>query len=120
MKLTYGVIMMEGPNNWGAYIPDVLGCVSAGESLDDQRRRIKDALEGHLDRWEETRLPFPWPKCKTTEETLAAHDAFGAEIAAEWPDDPTDEEEGWSPPIAEMIEIEVNVPESELAAARSE
>ena len=38
--------------------------------------------------------------------------AFSAEIAAEYPDDPTDEDEGWSPPIAEMIEIEVNIPQS--------
>ena len=120
MKLTYAIVMQEGPNNWNAASPDVLGCVSAGESLDDQRRRIKDALEGHLDHWEETGLPFPWPKCKTPEEALAAEAALVAEYSAEWPDDPTDEEEGWSPPIAEMIEIEVNVPESELAAARSE
>ena len=114
MKLTYAVIMQEGSNNWGAYVPDVQGCGSTGESLDEQRSRIKEALEGHLDDWEKTRLPFPWPKCKTPEEALAADAAFAAELAAEYPDDPTDEEEGWSPPIAEMIEIEVNIPESEL------
>ena len=114
MKLTYAVIMLEGPNNWGAYVPDVLGCTSSGRSLDEQRSRIKEALEGHLDDWEKTRLPFPWPKCKTPEEALAADAVFDAELAAEYPDDPTDEEEGWSPPIAEMIEIEVNIPESEL------
>ena len=119
MKLTYAVIMLEGPNNWGAYVPDVLGCTSSGRSLDEQRSRIKEALEGHLDDWEKARLPFPWPKCKTPEEALAADAAFDAELAAEYPDDPTDEEEGWSPPIAEMIEIEVNTPEPQPAASRS-
>ena len=54
----------------------------------------------------------PWPKCKTLEEAIAAEVASDAELAAEYPDDPTDEEEGWSPPIAEMIEIEVNLPQS--------
>ena len=53
--------------------------------------------------------PIPWPKITTVQEALAADAAFGAEIAAEYPDDPTDEDEGWSPPIAEMIEIEVNL-----------
>ncbi len=119
MKLTYAVIMQEGPNNWAAYAPDVQGCGSTGQSLEEQRRRIKDALEGHLYDWEKARLPFPWPKCKTPEEALAADAAFAAELAAEYPDDPTDEEEGWSPPIAEMIEIEVDVPESELVELRS-
>ena len=56
--------------------------------------------------------PIPWPKITTVQEALAADAAFGAEIAAEYPDDPTDEDEGWSPPIAEMIEIEVNLPQS--------
>ena len=112
MKLTYAIIMQEGPNNWEGSVPDVPGCVSAGKGSDDQRRRIKEALEFHLEDWEETRLPFPWPKCKTPQEALAAEAAFAAELAAEYPDDPTDEEEGWSPPIAEMIEIEVNLPQS--------
>ena len=119
MKLTYAILMSEGPNNWNGWSPDVPGCNSAGQSLDDQRRRIKSALEFHLEDWEDTGLPFPWPKCKTPEEALATDAAFNAEVEAEWPDDPTDEEEGWSPPIAEMIEIEVNIPESELSSPRS-
>ena len=125
MKLTYAIIMQEGPNNWNGWSPDVAGCSSAGDSRDDQRRQIKDALEGHLMEWEKTRAPFPWPKCTTPEEALAAEAAIAAELAAEWPDDPTDEEEGWSPPIAEMIEIEVDIPaeitipESVLSTARA-
>ena len=59
-----------------------------------------------------TAIPSPGLKCTTPEEALAADAAFGAEIAAEYPDDPTDEDEGWSPPIAEMIEIEVNLPQT--------
>ena len=112
MKLTYAVIMSEGPNNWNAYVPEVLGCVSVGSDIDDMRRMIREALEFHLEGTAEDGDPIPWPKCTTVEEALAADAAFGAEIAAEYPDDPTDEDEGWSPPIAEMIEIEVNIPQS--------
>ena len=112
MKLKYAVIMVEGPNNWGAYIPDALGCVSSGKDIDDQRRRIREALKGHLEVSAEYGDPIPWPKLTTPEEALEADAKFAAELAAEYPDDPTDEEEGWSPPIAEMIEIEVNLPQS--------
>ena len=112
MKLKYAVIMRQGPNNWGAYSPDVLGCVSVGDDIDDMRRMIKEALEFHLEGTDEGGDPIPWPKLRTPEEALVADAAFGAEIAAEYPDDPTDEDEGWSPPIAEMIEIEVNLPQS--------
>ena len=119
MKLIYAILMSEGPNNWNGWSPDVPGCASSGRSLGEQRRRIKEALEGHLEDWERARLPFPWPRCKTPEEALAADAAFNAEVEAEWPDDPTDEEEGWSPPIAEMIEIEVDIPESFINSARS-
>ena len=33
MKLTYAVIMYEGPNNWNAYVPEVPGCVSTGKDV---------------------------------------------------------------------------------------
>ena len=111
MKLKYAVIMREGPNNWGAYCPDVLGCISTGSDIDDMRRMIREALEGHIEFMANDGDPIPWPKLTTPEQALKADAAFSAELAAENPDDPTDEEEGWSLPIAEMIEIEVNIPQ---------
>ena len=62
MKLTYAAVMSKGPNNWNASAPDVPGCASSGRDVDEQRRRIGEALQGHLEDWERTRLPFPWPK----------------------------------------------------------
>lgn len=44
------VIVEEGPNNLSAYSPDVLGCVSVGDSREEVERNIYDALQGHL-RW---------------------------------------------------------------------
>lgn len=117
MKLTYVILMSEGPNNWNGWSPDVPGCASAGKDIDEQRARLKAALKGHIEVCAEFGDPIPWPKSRTIEEGLAADAAFNAEVEAEWPDDPTDEEEGWSPPIAEMIEIEVNIPESLLVSA---
>ena len=116
MKLTYAVVMDEGPNNWNAYAPDVPGCYSAGDDIDDQRRRIRSALVFHLQCLALDGEPIPWPKMTTPEEALAYEAKVGPELAAEYaahyPDDTTDEEDGWKPPIAEMMEIEVELPEA--------
>ena len=112
MKLTYAVILYEGPNNWNARAPDVPGCVSVGKDIGEMRLMIGEAIAGYLEGSILDGDPIPWPKITTVQEALAADAAFSAEIAAEYPDDPTSEEEGWSPPIAEMIEIEVNIPQS--------
>ena len=73
---------------------------------------IREALEFHLECLALDGDPIPWPKLRTPEEALEVEARFAAEIAAEYPDDPTSKEDGWSPPIAEMIEIEVNLPQS--------
>ena len=111
MKLTYAVILDEGPNNWNGYSPDVPGCFSVGKDIQEMRSMIREAIECHLEGLANDGDPIPWPKLATPEQALEADAAFSAELAAENPDDPTDEEEGWSPPIAEMIEIEVNIPQ---------
>ena len=111
MKLTYAVVMNEGPNNWAASSPDVPGCVSTGADHNEMRSMIREAIAFHIEGLAADGDPIPWPKLTTLEQALEADAAFSAELAAENPDDPTDEEEGWSPPIAEMIEIEVNIPQ---------
>ena len=112
MKLTYAVILYEGPNNWGARSPDMPGCISTGSDIHDLRAIIREAIKCHLEGMAADGDPIPWPKLTTPEQAFAAETAFAAELVAENPDDPTDEEEGWSPPIAEMIEVEVNIPQT--------
>ena len=34
--------------NWSAYVPDLLGCVSTGENLDECRAMIREAIELHI------------------------------------------------------------------------
>ena len=37
MKLTYAVVFEQMPNNYGAYVPHVPGCVSVGDTWDEMR-----------------------------------------------------------------------------------
>ena len=34
---------------WGVVVPDIDGCFSAGESMDDAVAKAKEAIEGHLE-----------------------------------------------------------------------
>ena len=109
MKLKYAVILTEGPNNWTARSPDAPGCVAAADSYDETLHMYTEALIDHLELTAEHGYSIPWPKLGSPEEALAADATLIRELAAEYLGDSSDEEEGWSPPIGTMIEIEVNI-----------
>ena len=46
--MKYTVIIEPGPNNYSAYVPDLPGCVSTGETYDEVVQNIREAIEGHL------------------------------------------------------------------------
>jgi predicted RNase H-like HicB family nuclease len=45
----YAVVFEKTPNNWAAYVPDLPGCVTTGNTLDDTRRLIAEAIEFHIE-----------------------------------------------------------------------
>ena len=45
----YAVVFEKTPNNWAAYVPDIPGCVTTGNTLDDTRRLIAEAIEFHIE-----------------------------------------------------------------------
>jgi predicted RNase H-like HicB family nuclease len=46
---TYAVIYERTERNWGAYVPDLPGCVATGRTRADVERRIRSAIELHLE-----------------------------------------------------------------------
>lgn len=38
----------DADHAWGVVVPDIAGCFSAGESLDDAVKNAKEAIEAHL------------------------------------------------------------------------
>ncbi|WP_242046709.1 type II toxin-antitoxin system HicB family antitoxin [Cylindrospermum sp. FACHB-282] len=42
--IEYTVIYERGETNWGAYIPDLPGCVSIGDTLIEVQENIKEAM----------------------------------------------------------------------------
>jgi predicted RNase H-like HicB family nuclease len=48
MSLKYAVVFEGAPENWGAYVPDLLGCISTGDTLAEAETNIREAIGGHL------------------------------------------------------------------------
>jgi predicted RNase H-like HicB family nuclease len=59
--MEYLVIYEKGPTSWGAYVPDLPGCVAAGESQAEVRKFIEGAIDLHLRGMREDDDPIPEP-----------------------------------------------------------
>lgn len=57
--MRYLVIVEEGPENFSAYVPDLPGCVSAGNTYDELMQNIQEAIEGHIEVMREYGEPIP-------------------------------------------------------------
>ncbi len=108
MKLRYAVVFEQTPNNYGAYAPDVPGCVSTGKTWNKMLAMIREALTFHIEDMIEQGEPVPEPKM-SIEDAIAYH----SEILAEHDESLTE----FGDPVPtisttfQMVEIEVAVPE---------
>ena len=59
--MQYVVILEEGPESWGAYVPALPGCVAAGATREEALELIQEAIEFHLDGMKENGDPIPEP-----------------------------------------------------------
>lgn len=57
--MTYTVIYEKGPSSWGAYVPDLPGVVSVGDSRKEVEELIQEAIELHLEGLREEGQPIP-------------------------------------------------------------
>ena len=57
--MRYKVIYEKGPTSWGAYVPDLPGVITVGDSRDQVEHLIQEAIEFHLAGMREEGLPIP-------------------------------------------------------------
>ena len=72
---TYAVVFErgdEGEEPWAAYVPDLPGCISTGETMDDVRRNIREAIELHVEGLKAEGYPVPEPRCEAGRVRVAA------------------------------------------------
>jgi len=55
------VIEPASDGSYSAYLPDVTGCVSCGDTVDEVKANIQEALDFHFDGMRRSGLPMPPP-----------------------------------------------------------
>ena len=107
-KRIYAVVFERAPNNYAAYCPDVLGCVSVGDNWPEMLAMIREALEFHIEGMLEDGDALPEP-------TMSIRDAIRShgELINEVDDDrPNAADEA---PVTEvtftMVDVNVKVPD---------
>ncbi len=57
----YVVIIEKGASSYGAYVPDLPGCVAVAKTRKAARKLIREAIDLHLDSMRDEGLPIPKP-----------------------------------------------------------
>ena len=57
----YAVVFEKSATGYGAYVPDLPGCVTVGDTLEETERNIREAIAGHIEVMREHGEPVPEP-----------------------------------------------------------
>nr|VFK27387.1 MAG: Predicted nuclease of the RNAse H fold, HicB family [Candidatus Kentron sp. MB]VFK74288.1 MAG: Predicted nuclease of the RNAse H fold, HicB family [Candidatus Kentron sp. MB] len=61
--MKYTVILEEGASSYGAFVPDLSGCIAVGETKQQALHSIREAIEFHLEGLREEKTEIPRPHC---------------------------------------------------------
>ncbi|MCU0736052.1 MAG: type II toxin-antitoxin system HicB family antitoxin [Methylotetracoccus sp.] len=64
--MRYTVVIEQGPSSFGAFVPDLPGCIAAGETEDEVISLIQEAIQFHLEGLQRNGAPIPLPSSKST------------------------------------------------------
>jgi predicted RNase H-like HicB family nuclease len=59
--MRYTVMIEKGETSYGAYVPDLPGCVAVGETIEEVKALIAEAIEFHIEGMLEEGLAIPKP-----------------------------------------------------------
>lgn len=59
--MRYAIVIEGEAGSYSAYVPDLPGCVAAGETIDEVTQDIAEAIHMHLDGMKEDHLSIPEP-----------------------------------------------------------
>jgi predicted RNase H-like HicB family nuclease len=61
----YLVVVEKSKTSYGAYVPDLPGCVAVGESRREVLKLIREGIELHIEALREAGKPIPAPSSKS-------------------------------------------------------
>ena len=57
----YAIVVEKAEANFAAYVPDLPGCVATGATVEETQRRLREAIEIHVQGLNEDGIPVPEP-----------------------------------------------------------
>jgi len=63
--MKYAIVVEKGEDSYGAYVPDLPGCVAAAKTKDEVMKLIKEAIQFHLEGMMEDGEKIPVPHSET-------------------------------------------------------
>ncbi|MCC6237527.1 MAG: type II toxin-antitoxin system HicB family antitoxin [Dehalococcoidia bacterium] len=64
--MRYVAVYERTPSGWSAYVPDLPGCVAAGDTRDETERLTREAVALHIESLRESGDPVPSPGAWTS------------------------------------------------------
>ncbi len=61
--MKYTVIVEKGESSYGAFVPDLPGCIAVGEDREQTLRLLDEAIAFHVEGLRAEGLPVPPPLC---------------------------------------------------------
>ncbi|GFE67490.1 type II toxin-antitoxin system HicB family antitoxin [Chroococcus sp. FPU101] len=59
--MRYAVVVEKGNTSYGAYVPDLPGCIAVGETREEVLNLIQEAVEFHIEGLLEIGIAVPQP-----------------------------------------------------------
>jgi len=59
--MRYAIVIEKTQHNYSAYVPDLPGCIATGKTMATVQRRIREAIQMHIEGMREDGLRIPKP-----------------------------------------------------------
>jgi predicted RNase H-like HicB family nuclease len=70
--MRYAIVIENAGSNYSAYVPDLPGCVAAGDTVEETEQLIREAIELHVAGLRDDGLPVPQPTSQVDYVEVAA------------------------------------------------
>ena len=65
--MKYTVVLEKGESSYGAFVPDLPGCIAVAEGREQTLRLLEEAAAFHVEGLRAQGLPVPPPHCDVTQ-----------------------------------------------------
>ena len=69
--MTYNVVLEKGESSYGAFVPDLSGCIAVAEDREQVLRLLEEAVAFHVEGLREQGSPVPPPHCDIAQVEVA-------------------------------------------------